>query len=88
MKQYNFAVYIGRFQPYHNGHQHVIQEGLQQADKILVLCGSSHMPASYRNPWSFSDRKAMILASFAKLDAERITGLPVLDAPYNDTFWI
>ncbi len=88
LKPYNFAVFIGRFQPFHNGHFHVITEGLKQAEKIIVLCGSSHVPASHRNPWSFSQRKEMILNSFSKQDVDRITILPLMDSPYNDSIWI
>jgi bifunctional NMN adenylyltransferase/nudix hydrolase len=88
MKPYNFAVFIGRFQPFHNGHYHVITQGLKQAEKIIVLCGSAHLPPSLRNPWSFNDRKTMILNSFSKEDAEHITVLPLMDSPYNDSLWI
>jgi bifunctional NMN adenylyltransferase/nudix hydrolase len=88
MKTYQFAVFIGRFQPYHNGHQHIIQQGLQHAEHIIVLCGSAHLPASHRNPWSFRERKAMIVNSFSPQDAERITVLPLMDSPYNDALWI
>lgn len=88
MKNYHFAIFIGRFQPYHNGHHHIISQGLKQAEKIIVLCGSSHLPPSHRNPWSFNDRKSMILNSFDKAEAERITVLPLMDSPYNDSLWI
>jgi bifunctional NMN adenylyltransferase/nudix hydrolase len=88
MKNYHFAVFIGRFQPYHNGHHHIISQGLQRAEKIIVLCGSAHLPVSHRNPWSFNERKAMIINSFPKEDADRITVLPLMDSPYNDVIWI
>lgn len=88
MKNYQFAIFIGRFQPYHNGHHHIISQGLKQAEKIIVLCGSSHLPPSHRNPWSFNERKSMILNSFPKEEAERITVLPLMDSPYNDAIWI
>ncbi|MEI6706560.1 MAG: bifunctional nicotinamide-nucleotide adenylyltransferase/Nudix hydroxylase [Methylococcales bacterium] len=87
MKTYHFAVFIGRFQPYHNGHHHIISQGLQRAEKIIILCGSAHLPVSHRNPWSFQQRKTMILNSFTKDEAERITVLPLMDSPYNDAIW-
>ena len=68
MKNYHFAVFIGRFQPYHNGHHHIISQGLQRAEKIIILCGSAHLPVSHRNPWSFQQRKTMILNSFSHAD--------------------
>lgn len=88
MKTYHFAVFIGRFQPYHNGHHHIISQGLKQAEKIIVLCGSSYLPPTHRNPWSFDDRKAMILNSFSKTEADRIMVLPLPDSPYNNSVWI
>ncbi|CAG1022621.1 bifunctional NMN adenylyltransferase/nudix hydrolase [Methylococcales bacterium] len=88
MKQYQFAVFIGRFQPYHNGHHHIISQGLLHAEQIIVLCGSSHLPASHRNPWTYQERKTMILNSFSTEDAKRITVLPLMDSPYNDALWI
>ncbi|MCX7069214.1 MAG: bifunctional nicotinamide-nucleotide adenylyltransferase/Nudix hydroxylase [Methylococcales bacterium] len=87
MKNYHFAVFIGRFQPYHNGHHHIISQGLQRSEKIIILCGSAHLPVSHRNPWSFQERKTMILNSFSKDEAERITVLPLMDSPYNDAIW-
>ncbi|MGR8934535.1 MAG: bifunctional nicotinamide-nucleotide adenylyltransferase/Nudix hydroxylase [Gammaproteobacteria bacterium] len=87
-KAFQFAVFIGRFQPYHNGHHHVIKLGLEQAETVIVLCGSAHVPPSYRNPWSFRERRQMILDSFAAQEAERITVLPLIDSPYNDSVWM
>jgi len=88
MKTYHFGVFIGRFQPFHNGHYHVIREGLKHAGQMIVLCGSAHVSVSHRNPWSFNQRKEMILNSFSKAEAEKITVLPLMDSPYNDSMWI
>ncbi len=88
MKTYHFAVFIGRFQPYHNGHHHVITQGLAHAEKIIVLCGSAYLSPSHRNPWSFEQRKAMILNSFSKEEAQRIILLPLMDSPYNESLWV
>lgn len=88
MRNYHFAVFIGRFQPYHNGHHQVIIEGLKQADHMIILCGSAHTPTSYRNPWAFDDRKSMILDSFSASERKRITVLPVIDSPYNESLWL
>lgn len=88
MKKYPFTVFIGRFQPFHNGHAHVIHQALSVSERVIVLCGSAHMPASYRNPWSYAERKDMILSAFAKSDADRIHVLPIIDSPYNEAAWM
>jgi bifunctional NMN adenylyltransferase/nudix hydrolase len=85
---HHFAVFIGRFQPYHNGHHNVIREGLRHAEQVIALCGSAFMPRSLRNPWTFEERKAMILESFGAEDAGRLIVQPLLDSPYNDLLWI
>ena len=61
MKKYNLAVYIGRFQPYHNGHVKVIEDGLKIADRVLVLVGSSNSPRTEKNPFTFEERKEILV---------------------------
>jgi len=84
---YDIAVFIGRFQPLHLGHCHVIESALDRADHVCILVGSSYMPRSYRNPWLFEERKEMILESFAS-QRDRITVLALEDTIYNDSQWV
>ena len=58
-KLFDFLVFIGRFQPFHKGHLAVIEAGLEQADQLIVLCGSAHQARSVRNPWTVAEREAM-----------------------------
>lgn len=85
--RYDFLIFIGRFQPFHLGHQSVIRTALQQADRVIVLVGSSRQPRSLRNPWTFSERKQFIKASFTTGDHQRISIAPLLDT-YNDLGWV
>ena len=62
-KDYKFAIFIGRFQPLHNGHVEVIKHGLSIAEKIIILVGSTNSAPTLKNPFSFEDRKKMILDS-------------------------
>ena len=50
--QYDFAVFVGRFQPLHNGHQHVIDQALRSAKKLIILIGSADTARSIRNPFT------------------------------------
>jgi bifunctional NMN adenylyltransferase/nudix hydrolase len=84
-KQYDFIVYIGRFQPFHNGHQEVVNNALEIADRVVVLVGSSHGPRTTRNPFTYEQRKNMIQGCF--LNAERITIVPLPCVPYDDVTW-
>lgn len=88
-KKYKLAVLIGRFQPFHLGHQYAVQRGLDLADKVLVLVGSATGPRTTKNPWTFDERKIMIHAPFAQPNVDAgIIVAPIEDYPYNDQQWI
>lgn len=87
-QSFDFLVFIGRFQPFHLGHLAVIQAGMAQAKQMIILCGSAHQPPSVRNPWTITEREAMIRSSFNKLDNERLHIVPLMDNVYNDESWV
>lgn len=84
-------VFIGRFQPFHNGHKAVIEAALEQAKEVVVVVGSSFAARNIRNPFTFEERKAMIEATFPyhTLDGlGRLHIVPVSDYPYDDNKWM
>ncbi|WPX96440.1 adenylyltransferase/cytidyltransferase family protein [Candidatus Bandiella euplotis] len=85
--KYDYLVFIGRFQPFHNGHKHVIKEGLKIAKKIIVFCGSANQPKSAKNPWSYKERRYFILKSFDETTLRRLCVKPSNDYP-NDKTWV
>ena len=87
-KHYKYLVFIGRFQPFHNGHKAVIDEALKRSDKVIILIGSANLPRSLRNPFSVAERTAMIEGAYAKDDAARIHCVALDDVLYNDTRWL
>ena len=78
-------VFIGRFQPFHNGHKAVIESALEQAKEVVVVVGSSFAARNIRNPFTFEERKAMIESTF---QTDRVKVVPVSDYPYDDNKWI
>lgn len=84
-KKYDTIVYIGRFQPLHNGHVNIIQKISQLADKVIVIIGSKSNPVSTKNPWSYDERKEMIQHS-THVQYMKIHG--VEDYTYDDFKWI
>lgn len=86
--QYDLAVLIGRFQPFHLGHQYLLDDALDMADTVLVLIGSSFEPRSLRNPFSYIEREAMIRSCYKPEDNARIICKPIRDIRYNDALWI
>lgn len=84
---YDVAVFIGRFQPFHNGHKAVIEKALEIARNVIVLIGSSDSPRSYYNPFTFEERADMIRDSFDRsLFHLHIRGIS--DFTYNEDAWI
>lgn len=85
-KQYDLAVYIGRFQPFHNGHQKIVLEASKIAKNVLILIGSSRTSLTSKNPWSTDQRLEMIENSDLGNQEVIIDFIP--DYTYNDTLWI
>ena len=85
---YDFLVFIGRFQPYHNGHARVVEQALATANHVIILVGSAHRPPCVRNPWTFKQREQMIRSTLSAEDNERVHIAPIMDATYNDDAWI
>lgn len=87
--KYDFLVFIGRFQPLHDGHVAVIQEALQKAKHVVILVGSANASRSFRNPFTYEERSAMIDSVFREEIAnDSIIIAPIDDFPYNDQAWI
>jgi len=78
-------VFIGRFQPFHNGHKAVVESALQQAKEVVIVVGSSFAARNTRNPFTFEERKAMIKAVFP---SDNVHVVPVSDYPYDDNKWM
>jgi bifunctional NMN adenylyltransferase/nudix hydrolase len=89
-KPYDFAVFIGRFNPLHLGHQRVINNGLLNARHVIVLIGSADGTRNIRNPFTYEERYAdMIFANYRhEITTGMMTVLPLPDRPYAEEAWI
>lgn len=89
MNSHQVGVYIGRFQPLHIGHQHVIEEALKQVDHLVLLIGSANVARSPLNPFTLDERRAMIEAVYPEeVKSKRLVLLSINDYPYDDEQWI
>lgn len=84
-KKYDLLVFVGRFQPFHNGHKEVIDRAHELAEHVLVLVGSSNRSRDMRNPFTYQERKAMIENTFPNA---AITVKPLDDVMYADDRWV
>tara|TARA_B100000700_G_scaffold331687_1_gene467084 strand:+ start:24905 stop:25429 length:525 start_codon:yes stop_codon:yes gene_type:complete len=55
---------IGRFNPLHKGHEHIIEKMINDNDEHIIFIGSSNKSRTKENPFSFEERKEMILKVF------------------------
>lgn len=85
--KYDYLIFIGRFQPFHIGHQAVIERALTMANEVVVMVGSAGKPRSSKNPWTFSERAEVILKSNPEA-VGRINVVPLYDKTYNDPAWV
>jgi len=86
--RYDYLIFIGRFQPFHIGHEHVIRQALKLSDKVIVIVGSAYQPRTVRNPWDFNERESLIRSVFSKEENRKILTFPLLDYTYNNQLWI
>lgn len=86
MKKFDTLVFIGRFQPFHNGHKAVIDQALSHAKQVIVIVGSSHQARSTKNPFTFVERAEMIRSVYP--NEENLIIASVMDYPYDDNAWV
>lgn len=91
MMEYPFdlAVFIGRFQPFHNGHLNVIRNALEHAERVLIIVGSSNVARSSRNPFTYPERSLIIAEALNAAGLrDRVFIRPARDFPYDLQAWL
>jgi len=86
--QYNYAIFIGRFQPFHNAHRQIVDEALKIADKLIIVIGSHNAPQSLRNPFDTMIRRSLIIRSLSYEQAKRVDFVFIQDSAYNFEAWL
>lgn len=85
MAIYKHGLAIMRAQPLHIGHERIIRQMLEKCDKATVILGSIQEQGTPRNPFSYTQRKKMILNAFAE-EATRLKVMGLFDIN-NPTEW-
>lgn len=83
--KFDALVFIGRFQPFHNGHRAIVDAALKQAKEVIIVVGSSFASRNIRNPFTFEERRQMIKSVFPD---NNVKVVPVSDYPYDDNKWV
>ena len=82
------GIFIGRFQPVHDGHMHAIGIASTQVDKLYILIGSANQCRSVKNPWTFQERKQMLQLRLHSARIRNYEIIPLNDYQYSDTQWM
>lgn len=60
MKKHQVALFIGRFQPFHNGHLYSLKKSLEVAETVKVVVAKSNVSGTPDDPWDYKIRKQMV----------------------------
>jgi bifunctional NMN adenylyltransferase/nudix hydrolase len=86
--RFDYAVFIGRFEPFHNAHRSVIERALAIAANVIVLVGSANKPRTTKDPFFYEERVVMIRSAFDAPKASRLRFAPLRDFPQSDDRWV
>ena len=83
------ALYIGRFQPFHLGHLHIVKYILEVSKEVIIAIGSSQVSHTVHNPFTAGERFLMIKKTLETegVDLRRVHILPVPDI-YRNALWV
>lgn len=100
MKEYKHAVFIGRFQPFHNGHLQALKSALEIAEEVILVIGSYKASCNIKNPLTYEERVEMIKYTLDDSEVQkdesvrssdllsRVKFIPVRDYYNNDNLWV
>lgn len=75
------GLYVGRFQPFHNGHLDAIKYALKGVDELVVVIGSAQYSHTSYNPFTAGERLVMVRRALveAGVDYAKLWIVPVPD---------
>jgi nicotinamide-nucleotide adenylyltransferase len=87
MSAQTIGLYIGKFQPFHNGHLFAITTIAPTVDSLIIAIGSSQYHGLENQPFSAQERRQMIEQT---LTAAAITNCSVVEVPdiHDNEHWV
>lgn len=86
--KYDYIVFIGRFQPFHNGHLGTLLKATRLGQKVILILGSANSPRTFKNPWTVAEREIMIRSCLSATENELVEITSVEDRLYEDDRWL
>jgi len=82
------GLYIGRFQPYHLGHQAVLEEISREVDEIVIVIGSAQESHDPEDPFTSGERMEMIYAALGKGELRKKCIVTTLQDINRNSLWV
>ena len=77
---------VGRFQPFHNGHEQLVRDIATEVDELVVGIGSADASHTVRNPFTAGERMVMISKVLSAIDVQTYV-VPLEDIERN-AVWV
>ena len=80
------GLFIGRFQPFHNGHLAIIKQALKNVNHLKIVLGTKQESRTGKNPLTWEERKDIITQT---LEAESISNYEIFalnDIPNDNEY--
>lgn len=87
-KEFDYLVYIGRFQPLHNGHLAVLKCANSLAHNVICLIGSAYSPRDTRNPFTAGERQELLNNTCIRNGIENVYFCRLHDYLYSNSMWL
>ena len=83
------GLFVGRFQPFHNGHAEAIKKVAKEVDELIIVVGSPQHSHELENPFTVGERILMIRSVLDEmgLDPRKYYVIPVPDVQMHAT-WV
>ena len=80
------GLYIGRFQPFHNGHKAAVEYISSEVDELIIGIGSSQLSHEVLHPFTAGERVLMITRALSHLNIPLYV-LPIPDV-HRNAIWV
>lgn len=85
--KHKYGLFLGRFQPFHDGHGAIVMDAWNDCEKLIIAIGSSQESRTKRNPLTYHERGALIRAATWHNEDIIIIGIPDRENPRDDSSW-
>ncbi|MDG7044776.1 MAG: nicotinamide-nucleotide adenylyltransferase [Nitrososphaerota archaeon] len=84
----NTGLFVGRFQPFHNGHMKAIEYSIERSDRLIVCVGSAQKNHEADNPFTAGERIEMVWRVLAHGNLKKPVLITAVDDVQNHELWL